>query len=86
MTGSGFGSTGAEIRRDDRRIARHLARAAACDLPALVKHHHPGRQRHDDFHDVLDNDEGNAGTMDVAHQIDGKLHFPLGEACHRFVE
>ncbi|MEA3112763.1 MAG: hypothetical protein QOG58_2562, partial [Caballeronia sp.] len=28
---------------------------------ALVKHHHPRRQRHDDFHDVLDNDQGDAG-------------------------
>ena len=86
MGGSGPGGALAEIGFDDGRVAGDVARAAACDLPALVKHHHPGRQRHDDFHDVLDNDQGNAGTMDVAHQIDGKLHFALGEACHRFVE
>jgi hypothetical protein len=51
-----------------------------------VKHHHPRRQRHDDFHDVLDNHQGNAGTMDVAHEIDRELHLALRQARHRFIE
>jgi hypothetical protein len=77
---------GAEIGGDDGRIGRDLARAAARDLLTLVEHHHPARQRHDDFHDVLDNDERDAGAMDVAHQVDREFYFLLGEARHGFVE
>ncbi len=75
MAGGSLGGALAEIGLDHGRVAGDLARAAARDLAALVKHHHPRRQRHDDFHDVLDDDERDAGTMDVAHQIDRELHF-----------
>jgi hypothetical protein len=30
--------------------------------------------------------KGNAGTMDVAHEIDRELHLALGETRHRFIE
>ena len=86
MAGGGLGGALAEIGLDHGRIAGDLARAAARDLAALVKHHHARRQRHDDFHDVLDDHQRDAGTMDVAHQIDRELHLALGEARHRFIE
>jgi len=52
----------------------------ASDLLALMKHHDPARQRHDDFTDVLDDHERDAGAMDVAHQIDRELDLLLGSA------
>src|ERR1700736_2469349 len=79
MASGGLGRARTQIGRDHSRVARYFARAAARDLPALVKHHHTRRQRHDDFHDVLDNDQVNPGTIDVPHEIDSELHLALGE-------
>src|SRR5215469_8214385 len=86
MARGGFRRAGAEIGRDHGRVRGDLARAAAGDLLALMKHHHPARKRHDDFHDVLDDDERDAGAMNVAHEVDGKLDLALGETGHGFVE
>ena len=85
--GSGrLGGAFAEIGLDDGRVAGDLARAATGDFAALVKHQNAGRQRHDHFHDVLDNDERDAGAMDLAHEIDRQLDLALCQPRHCFIE
>ena len=43
-------------------------------------------QRDDHLHDVLDDDERDAGAVDLPHQLDGRADLGRGEAGHGLVE
>src|SRR5256712_3409200 len=77
---------GPEIDLDDTRIARDLSRKALGDLLAMIEHHHAVYDAHQDPHDVLDPDDGDAQLLaDPAQQVGGLIHLVLVQAAEALV-
>ena len=76
----------AEIGFDDGVLPDHGFRRAAGDDMALVEDQDALGQRHDHFHDVLDDDDGDAHVVDAPHQRDRRLQFGRRQAGKQLVE
>ena len=77
----------AEIGLDHRVVAHHGFRRAAGDDVALVEHQHALGQRHDHFHDVLDDDDGDAHVRECARtSAIAACNSVGGQAGERLVE
>ena len=77
----------AEIDVEHRLVARDLLRRALGDLLAVAQHHDLGGQRHDRAHDVLDQQDGEAGAL-VELAQEGHHDVDLGgpQPGHHLVE
>jgi len=76
----------AEIGFDHRRFAHHGVGRAAGDDVTLIENENMPRERHDHFHDVLDDDDGDAVLVNATHQRNGLLQFGRCQSGERFVE
>jgi len=78
--------TAPEIGFDDRRFPHHGVRRAAGDDMALIEDQNVPGESHDYFHDMLDDDDGDAGLVDTAYQRNRLLQFGWREAGKRLIE
>src|SRR6516225_12413411 len=78
--------TAAEISLNHGFVAHDLIRLAMRNHRALIEDENALGKRHDDFHDVLDNDEGHADSMDAANEANGILELGRSEAGQRLIE
>jgi hypothetical protein len=76
----------AEIGFDHSLFAHHFLRPAAGNDMALVEHEHTLGQRHNDFHDVLNDDDGDPHLVNAPHQRDGLVQFGRRQAGERFIQ
>ena len=75
-----------EIGFDHRFVPHHRFGRAAGDDMALIEDQHALGQRHDHFHDVLDDDDGDAHFVNAPDQRDGLAQFGRRQAGERLVE
>src|SRR5207244_4417712 len=76
----------AEIDLHHPGIAGHRALQALRNLLAVIEHHHAIDHPHQDAHDVLDPDDGDAEFVaDLAQHVGGLVHLVLVEPAEAFV-
>src|SRR4051794_35140746 len=77
----------AEIRLDDAGMVLHLQRSPFRNLLPEAQHGDPVRDRHDELHHVLDQEDSDAsGLVEVGKKLVQLLYFARAETGRRLVE
>ncbi len=80
-------SLGPEIGFDHRRIAHHGCGRALGDGPAVVQHQYAGGKRHHRAHDVLDQEDREAGlAIELDQDLDHAVGLRRPQSRHHLVE
>src|SRR5512144_2560185 len=75
-----------KVRLNHEGIVPYLLRRTFGDLFAVVEHHDPVRQGHDDLHVVLDDHDGDALFPDLPDDLYRLIKFRRVQAGKGFVE
>src|SRR6478735_5762717 len=78
--------TVSQIGADDFRIAHDVGGRALDQYLAEIEHDGAVDQRHHDFHDVFDHQDGDAGIAHLAHQFDAGFGFDRRQPREHLVQ